>query len=84
MTTTVEHILSIGTGLVTVMSALASFLNHLVRTRQAAGEPVAPALLGAGAVVNLASVNVDKALQLAKLLKEAKAEAAKGAPDSKS
>lgn len=81
--TTFDHILSFGTGLVTVMSAVASLINHIVRSRQEAGQAVAPALLGAGAVVNLASVNVDKAVQLAKLLKAAKGEAGKP-PDAKS
>lgn len=81
--TTLDHILTIGTGLVTVMSAVASLINHVVRSRQEAGKPVAPALLGAGAVINLASVNVDKALQLAKLFKSAKAETSTPADSSK-
>ncbi len=70
---TIEHILSIVGALVPVFSALSSFVNHLVRTKQAAGEAVSPALLGAGSILNLASVNVDKAVQMAKAVKDAKA-----------
>lgn len=70
---TVEHILSIVGALVPVFSALSSFVNHLVRTKQASGEPVSPTLLGVGAMLNVASVNVDKAVQMAKAVKDAKA-----------
>lgn len=66
---TIEHIMAIVGALVPVFSALSSFVNHLVRTKQTAGEPVSAALLGAGAVLNLASVNVDKAVQMAKAMK---------------
>lgn len=55
--------------LVPMMSALASFINHLVRQRTDAGEQVSPLLLNTGAFLNVASVNVDKAVQLAKMAK---------------
>jgi hypothetical protein len=71
-----DSILTIIGALVPVFSALSSFVNHVVRTRQAAGESVPPMLMGAGAVLNLASVNVDKAVQMAKAVKAASAVAA--------
>lgn len=55
--------------LVPLMSALASFINHLVRQKTDAGEQVSSALLNTGAFLNVASVNVDKAVQLAKMAK---------------
>lgn len=67
--TTLDHVLSIVTAVVTVFSALASALNHVVRVRQTEGKPVAQALLGGAAVANLAAVNVDKAIQLVKLFR---------------
>lgn len=71
-----DHLLSIVTGLVTVFSAVSSFLNHVVRSRQAQGKPVAGALLGGAAISNVASINVDKAIQLVKMLRDTKAPAA--------
>lgn len=80
---TLEHVLSIVGALVPVFSALASFVNHLVRTKQEAGEAVSPALLGVGAMLNVASVNVDKAVQMAKAIKAVKAvSAAPAAPEA--
>jgi len=55
--------------LVPLMSAAASFINHIVRQKTDAGEQVSPALLNAGAFLNVASVNVDKAVQLAQMAK---------------
>jgi hypothetical protein len=55
--------------LVPLMSAAASFINHLVRQRTDAGQEVSPALLNTGAFLNAASVNVDKAVQLARMAK---------------
>lgn len=65
----VESVLAVLGALVPVLSALASLLNHVVRERQAAGEPVSKTLLSAGAVLNVGAVNLDKALQLAKAVK---------------
>lgn len=56
--------------MVPLMSAIASYINHVVRTKQAAGTEVSPVLLHAGAVLNVASINVDKAVQLAKMARE--------------
>ena len=80
---TLEHVLSIIGALVPVFSALASFVNHLVRTKQAAGESVSPALLSVGAVLNVAAINGDKAVQMAKAVKSGKAvSAAPAAPEA--
>lgn len=78
----IDHIVSIITAVVTVCSAVSSFLNHLVRSKQAAGQPVPGALLGGAAVTNVASVNIDKAIQLVQMIRAAKAPAAP-APDAK-
>lgn len=71
---TFSHVLEIMGGLIPVLSALASFLNHVIRSRQAVGAEVSPLLAGAGSVLNVGAINLDKAIQLAKLLKESKAE----------
>lgn len=65
----IDHILMFLGALVPLMSAAASFINHLVRQRTDAGEQVSPLLLNTGAFLNVASVNVDKAVQLAKMAK---------------
>jgi hypothetical protein len=64
--------------LVPLMSALASLINHYVREAQAAGEDVSPLMLKTGAVLNVGAVNIDKAVQLARLAKKGKSNAAKG------
>ena len=63
----IDGILSILSMLVPVCSALSSLLNHLVRLKTDKGERPNPALLGAGAVLNVASVNLDKTVQFAKM-----------------
>lgn len=65
----VENVLAILGALVPLCSALASFLNHLVRDKQSKGEAVSPLLLSAGSVLNAASINLDKAVQLGKMAK---------------
>jgi hypothetical protein len=72
--TKIEHILAVLGALVPLASALASFLNHMVRQKQAEGKDVHPALLATGSFLNVASVNLDKAVQLAKMVR------GKGAP----
>lgn len=67
-----DHLVSIVTAIVTVCSAISSWLNHIVRSKQAAGQPVPGALLGGAAVTNVASVNIDKAIQLVNMLRAAK------------
>lgn len=64
-----EHILAILGALVPICSALASLVNHLVRAKQAKGQEVSPLMLGAGSLLNAASINLDKAVQLGKLAK---------------
>ena len=73
-----EHFLAFLGALVPLMSALASLINHIVREKTAAGEKVSPVLLQGGALLNVGAVNLDKAVQLAQLAKEAK-----GKPDAR-
>ncbi len=70
-----EHILAFVGALVPLMSALASLINHVVREKTEAGEKVSPALLKGGALLNVGAINLDKAVQLAALAKEAKKDA---------
>lgn len=63
----IDHVLMFLGALVPLMSALASFINHIVRQRTDAGEQVSPMLLRTGAVLNVASVNLDKAVQLGQM-----------------
>lgn len=71
----VQTVLSFLGALVPLMSALASYINHKVRVAQEAGEAVSPMLLKGGAVLNVGAVNLDKAVQLAKLAKKGAKEA---------
>lgn len=64
-----ENVLAILGALVPLASALASFLNHMVREKQARGERVSPVLLSAGSMLNVASINLDKAVQLGKMVR---------------
>jgi hypothetical protein len=68
----IEHLLAFLGALVPLMSALASLINHKVRQAQEAGEDVSTMLLHAGSVLNVGAVNLDKAMQFAKLAKQAK------------
>lgn len=63
----IDGILSVLSLLVPVCSALSSLLNHLVRLQTANGKQPNAALLGAGAVLNVASVNLDKGVQFARM-----------------
>lgn len=65
-----DSVVSVAGAIVPVLSAIASFLNHLVRTSKAEGKKPAPALLATGAVLNAGAVNIDKAIELAKMLKK--------------
>lgn len=71
--TKLEHVLAILGALVPLASAVASLLNHMVRAKRERGEDVSPLLLHAGSVLNVASVNLDKAVQLGKLARSPKA-----------
>ena len=52
--------------IVPLMSAVSSVVNHLIRMKQAEGKPVGAALLHLGSLLNVASMNLDKAVQLGK------------------
>lgn len=64
-----SNVLEIAGAVVPLLSALASLVNHIVRATQAAGNQPPAALLATGAVLNVGAVNVDKALQLVKLIR---------------
>lgn len=66
----IDEVLKIAGAIVPLLSALASLVNHLVRNAQAKGEQPSAALLTTGAVLNAGAVNVDKAAQLVRLLRE--------------
>lgn len=68
----IEHVLAFVGALVPLMSALASLINHVVREKQANGEPVSPMLLQGGALLNVGAINLDKAVQLSNLAKKKK------------
>ena len=65
----IDHILVIVGALVPLLSAVSSLINHIIRSQQAAGQAVSPVLSGAGTILNLGAVNLDKAVQLAKMMK---------------
>lgn len=62
-----DYILAIVGALVPLMSAVSSLVNHVIRLKSDAGEKVSPMLSGAGTVLNFASINIDKAIQLANM-----------------
>ena len=65
----IDKLLMILGAAVPLMSALASYINHLVREKEAAGESVSTTLLKTGALLNVGAINIDKAVQLAKKAK---------------
>lgn len=67
-----DEILKIAGAVIPLLSALASLLNHSVRSAQAKGETPSPALVATGAVLNAGAVNVDKAVQLVQMLRAPK------------
>ena len=60
----IEHYLAIAGVAVSVLSGLSSVVNHLIREKQVANEPVSAGMIRLGMVLNLLSVNLDKALVL--------------------
>lgn len=76
--TNLDYLLTVLGAFVPLASALASFVNHRVRKNLEAGTDAPKALLAAGSILNVASVNIDKAMQLAKML--AAAQQAPAAP----
>lgn len=67
--TKIEHYLAIGGVIVTVLSTVASLVNHVIRDRQVNNEAVPRWLLNVGALTNLLSANFDKALVLARAVR---------------
>lgn len=65
-----EHVLAIVGAVVPLLSALASLVNHYVRTAEAQGKTPHAGLVATGAVLNVGAVNLDKAAQLVKKLRE--------------
>ena len=65
----IDHWLSILGALVTLASALTSVINHRVRVQLDAGTEPTKALVAIGSALNFASVNIDKGLQLMRMLK---------------
>ena len=65
----IDHWLSILGALVTLSSALTSVINHRVRVKLDAGVEPAKVLVAIGSALNFAAVNVDKGLQLMRMLK---------------
>ena len=63
-----DHALTIIGALVPLLSAVASFVNHRVRQKTEAGFLPDSKLLAVGSILNVASVNFDKAMQLARLM----------------
>ena len=51
-----------------IVSAVASLINHIVRQDAVEGKEPNKALIATGAVLNVGAVNVDKAMQLAKMI----------------
>lgn len=66
---TFDHVLAIVGALVPLLSALASFVNWKVRQATAEGKEPSKALLAAGSVLNVASVNLDKGVQFAQMVR---------------
>ena len=63
----IDAVFSIIGAVVPLLSAVASFLNHIIRVQTSKGDAPNPILLGTGSVLNVASVNIDKGVQLAKM-----------------
>lgn len=61
----VEHVLAFLGALVPLMSALASYINHKVRV----GDMTSSLALKSAAALNVGALNLDKAMQLAKIAK---------------
>jgi hypothetical protein len=63
----IDMILSVVGALVPLLSALSSFINHMVRVQSASGQQPSPVLLATGSLLNMGAVNIDKGVQLAKM-----------------
>jgi hypothetical protein len=63
----IDFVLSVLGALVPVFSALASFVNHWIRLQTNEGKQPSGVLLATGSLLNVASVNLDKGVQFAKM-----------------
>lgn len=80
---TLDRALVIAGAVVPLLSAVASLLNHVIRKRVEAKLKVSPLLSGAGTVINLAAINLDKAVQLTRLARGKSAPPATLPPEPK-
>lgn len=80
---TLERALVIAGAVVPLLSAVASLFNHIIRKRLEAKLSVSSFLSGVGTIVNLAAINLDKAVQLARLVQGKPAAPVPLSPESK-
>jgi hypothetical protein len=66
---TFDHVLTIVGALVPLFSALVSFFNHRVRIDSSAGKEASPTTLAVIAGLNFLSLNIDKGLQLVRMVR---------------
>ena len=67
--TTIDHVIVLVTALSTLLSALASLLNHFVRQKTSSGEAPSKMLLSVTSAANVGALNVDKAVQLVQIMR---------------
>lgn len=65
----INAIIHLAGALVPLFSAVSSFVNHVIRQMQANGRQVPPFIAGASSVLNVGALNIDKAVQMAQLVK---------------
>lgn len=65
----INALIHLAGALVPLFSAVSSFVNHVVRQMQADGRQVPPFIAGASSVLNVGALNIDKAVQMAQLVK---------------
>lgn len=70
-----DSVLSLAGALVPLFSALASFLNHVVRTQTNNGQTPNAVVLGIGGVLNAGALNIDKSVQLIQMARSLGAKA---------
>jgi hypothetical protein len=70
---TLDSLTGLAGVVIPLASVVASAVNHFIRDTQAKGEAVPEWLLKAAGILNVLALNGDKALQLVKLVKIAKA-----------
>lgn len=62
-----DSVISIVGAVVPVLSAVASFVNHVVRVQVEAGKAPHALLLALGGLLNVGALNVDKSIQFVKM-----------------